>query len=122
MVVAASATLDLFLFLQEPFELGVNGHDLALGSRRGLFLCRLGRDRGNLRCARLAHFGPAHAERLAALLPLFALRWCAIVLSDLLPERRAHRIAANSHNDDIAVIAAAQLAKAEQLLGAIEPR
>jgi hypothetical protein len=39
----------------------------------------------------LAHFGAAHAQRLPALLPLFALRWCAIVLSELLPERRAHR-------------------------------
>jgi len=39
----------------------------------------------------LGHFGAAHAERLPALLPLFALRWCAIVLSELLPERRAHR-------------------------------
>ena len=70
----------------------------------------------------LAHFGNAHAERLAALLPLFALRWCAIVLSDLLPERRAHRVAANSHADDPTAIAAAQLAKAERLLGEIEVR
>lgn len=70
----------------------------------------------------LAHFGPAHAERLAALLPLFALRWCAIVLSDLLPDRRAHRVAASSREDDPAFIAAAQLAKAETLLGEIEAR
>jgi Phosphotransferase enzyme family len=43
------------------------------------------------RDAILGHFGNAHARRLSALLPLFALRWCAIVLSDLLPERLAHR-------------------------------
>jgi hypothetical protein len=70
----------------------------------------------------LAHFGMAHAERLAALLPLFALRWCAIVLSDLLPERRAHRAAASSRDVNIAVLAAAQLAKAERLLGEFEAR
>ena len=39
--------------------------------------------RGLYRDALLAHFGAAHAERFSALLPLFALRWCAIVLSDL---------------------------------------
>jgi Phosphotransferase enzyme family len=78
--------------------------------------------RGLYRDRLLAHFGPAHAERLTALLPLFALRWCAIVLSDLLPERRAHRVAANSRADDIRIIAAAQLAKAERLLGEIEAR
>jgi len=65
----------------------------------------------------LDHFGAPHAERLAALLPLFALRWCAIVLSDLLPERRAHRAAASSRTDDPAVITASQLAKADRLLG-----
>jgi phosphotransferase family enzyme len=68
----------------------------------------------------LAHFGAGHAERLAALLPLFALRWCAIVLSDLLPERRAHRIAANSRAEEIGALASAQLAKADELLRRIE--
>jgi hypothetical protein len=43
------------------------------------------------RDAILGHFGPVHAQRLSAVLPLFALRWCAIVLSDLLPERLEHR-------------------------------
>jgi Phosphotransferase enzyme family len=65
----------------------------------------------------LAHFGTAHAERLAALLPLFALRWCAIVLSDLLPERRAHRDKARTRSEDIGVVAARQLAVADRLLG-----
>jgi hypothetical protein len=72
--------------------------------------------RGLYRDRLLAHFGAAHTARFAALLPLFALRWCAIVLSDVLPERRAHRLAANSRAEDIGVIAAAQLAKAESLL------
>jgi hypothetical protein len=76
--------------------------------------------RGLYRDRLLARFGTAHAERLAALLPLFALRWCAIVLSDLLPERRAHRLAAGSRDDDIAAVAAAQLVKAEKLLGNLE--
>ncbi len=64
----------------------------------------------------LAHFGTAHAERLTALLPLFALRWCAIVLSDLLPERRAHRGRAAPQIEDHAAVTRAQLDKAEQLL------
>jgi hypothetical protein len=76
--------------------------------------------RGLYRDRLLAHFGTAHAERLAALLPLFALRWCAIVLSDLLPERRAHRLAASSRDDDIGALAARQLAMADKLLGEFE--
>jgi fructosamine-3-kinase len=68
----------------------------------------------------IAHFGKAHERRLSALLPLFALRWCAIILSDLLPERREHRGAANalasSHDD----ILGRQLAKADLLLRQID--
>jgi hypothetical protein len=62
----------------------------------------------------LAHLGSAHAKRAAALLPLFALRWCAIVLSDLLPERRAHRSAANPDRHPASL--ECQLRKAEELL------
>jgi hypothetical protein len=76
--------------------------------------------RGLYRDRLLAHFGTAQAERLAALLPLFALRWCAIVLSDLVPERRAHRLAASSRDDDIGALAARQLAMADKLLGEFE--
>jgi hypothetical protein len=68
----------------------------------------------------LAHFGTAHRERVSALLPLFALRWCAIVLSDLLPERRAHRSRANSPAEDHALVAGVQLAKADRLLRNLE--
>jgi hypothetical protein len=64
----------------------------------------------------LAHFGTAHARRLAVLLPLFALRWCAIILSGLLPERVAHRSAANALTGNGADIEARQLAKADRLL------
>jgi Phosphotransferase enzyme family len=68
----------------------------------------------------LAHFGAAHGQRLAALLPLFALRWCAIILSDLLPDRLAHRSAANALAGDQADIEARQLAKADRLLAQFE--
>ena len=38
--------------------------------------------------ALLGHFGRhAETERLAALMPLYGLRWCAIILGELLPER-----------------------------------
>jgi len=64
----------------------------------------------------LAHFGMAHAERLAALLPLFGLRWCAIVLSELLPERRAHRSRATAPAADWEDMVARQFALANGLL------
>jgi len=70
--------------------------------------------------ALLAHFGASHERRLAALLPLYGLRWCAIILSDLLPDRVAHRSAANAAPDDRDERAARQLAKAERLLGQLE--
>ena len=68
------------------------------------------------RDALLAHFGAAHAERLQALLPLFALRWCAIVLSDLLPERRAHRSRATAPAAEWEQMLARQVALANGLL------
>lgn len=37
---------------------------------------------------------PDFARRLAALMPLYALRWCMIVLNEFLPERWAHRVQA----------------------------
>jgi hypothetical protein len=64
----------------------------------------------------LAHFGTAEASRLAALLPLFALRWCAIVLSDLLPERRAHRSRATAPAADWEEMQARQFARANDLV------
>jgi hypothetical protein len=71
------------------------------------------------RDAILGHFGSAHARRLSALMPLFALRWCAIVLSDLLPERLAHR----NRPDPIGGgegVRRRQLAAAERLLDLID--
>jgi hypothetical protein len=45
----------------------------------------------------LGHFG-RHAEidRLPALMPLYGLRWCAIILGELLPERWQHRLDSNA--------------------------
>ena len=76
--------------------------------------------RGLYQDAILAHFGTAHAERLSALLPLFALRWCAIILSELLPERQTHRGAANATIGDRTEILLHQLAKADRLLKEID--
>jgi hypothetical protein len=70
----------------------------------------------------IAHFGMAHERRLSALLPLFALRWSAIILSDLLPERREHRGAANALTGSRDETLGRQLAKADLLLGQIDQR
>jgi hypothetical protein len=51
---------------------------------------------------------PAFRARLALLYPLFALRWCAILLNEFLPERWANRINAGGEADW-------QAAKARQL-------
>jgi hypothetical protein len=42
------------------------------------------------------------AARLALLYPLFALRWCLILLNEFLPERWAHRINAGGQADWVA--------------------
>jgi hypothetical protein len=42
---------------------------------------------------------PLFATRLASLYPLFALRWCMILLNEFLPERWAHRINAGGEAD-----------------------
>jgi hypothetical protein len=42
------------------------------------------------------------AARLALLYPLFALRWCMILLNEFLPERWAHRINAGGQADWVA--------------------
>ncbi len=43
------------------------------------------------------------AARLALLYPLFALRWCLILLNEFLPERWVHRINAGNEADWVAV-------------------
>ena len=60
MVVAPSATLDLFFFLQQPFQLRVDLDDLTLlRRRRGLHRRLCGRYHG--RGTRFAHLGPPPA-------------------------------------------------------------
>jgi hypothetical protein len=53
--------------------------------------------KGNYQQALLRHFHRhAEADRLAAMLPLYGLRWCAIILGELLPERWQHRLQSHS--------------------------
>jgi Phosphotransferase enzyme family len=87
----------------------------------GNFVLHPGMQLTQAQCARyrdtlLDHFGTEDAERLAALLPLFALRWCAIVLSELLPKRRAHRSRATAPAADWEEMQARQFALANGLL------
>jgi hypothetical protein len=57
---------------------------------------------------------PSFAARLAALYPLFGLRWCAILLNEFLPEKWAVR--AHAGGGDAESARTRQLAKAEALL------
>jgi len=61
------------------------------------------------------HVGDATRRRMKALLPLIALRWCAIMLGEFLPERWAHRLAANPDLTDWEVARRAQIEKAHRL-------
>ncbi len=69
----------------------------------------------------LARLGPVEAHRLKALLPLFAVRWCTIILGELLPERWRHRVEANAVTADGGEVRRAQLDKAIRLLAAFSP-
>jgi len=62
------------------------------------------------------HFGAADELRLKALLPLYAVRWCAIILGDFLPERWHHRTQAASGGYDWDQVRKGQLEKARRLL------
>ena len=56
------------------------------------------RQKGQYQEQLLRHF-PGHqaAERLEALMPLYALRWCTIILGELLPQRWQHRMENNAN-------------------------
>lgn len=56
-----------------------------------------------------------YSQRLALLLPLVALKWCAILLNEFLPERLARRTFAVGQGD-LARVLDAQLAKAVAML------
>ncbi|MBV8189933.1 MAG: aminoglycoside phosphotransferase family protein [Alphaproteobacteria bacterium] len=66
----------------------------------------------------LGHFR-RHGEsgRLTALMPLYALRWCAIILGELLPERWRHRVESNPDFGDWDKVRHAQIAKARAVIG-----
>jgi hypothetical protein len=58
-------------------------------------------------------------ERLAALMPLYALRWCAIILGELLPERWKHRQDNNVALGNWDEVRRQQIAKARTLLSRV---
>ena len=65
----------------------------------------------------LGHFGAAeNGARLQALMPLYALRWCTIILGEFLPERWRHRRGANAELGTRDAARWVQLAKARSLL------
>jgi thiamine kinase-like enzyme len=59
-------------------------------------------------------------ERLTALMPLYALRWCAIILGELLPERWRHRVESNPEFRDWDKVRHAQIAKARAVIAGFE--
>jgi len=63
------------------------------------------------------HAGDANFRaRLERQLPLYALRWCLILLNEFLPERWARRAVAGDGDGDRAAAQTRQLAKAEAML------
>jgi len=65
----------------------------------------------------LGHFGRhAETERLPALMPLYGLRWCAIILGELLPERWQHRLDSNAALGTWDEVRRQQIAKAQVLV------
>ena len=56
------------------------------------------------------------AKRLKALLPLFTIRWCAIVLGELLPEKWSHRLESDPNFGNWEEVKQRQMKKAEALL------
>jgi hypothetical protein len=64
----------------------------------------------------VAHFDASVERRIGALMPLYAVRWCAIILGELLPERWQHRIQAASGQHDWDRVREEQFSKARVLL------
>ncbi|MFP6749711.1 MAG: hypothetical protein VCD66_19215 [Alphaproteobacteria bacterium] len=77
--------------------------------------------RRRFRCGAAAVFGGDHGfdARLRALFPLYALRWCLIVLNEFLPERWLRRDYAGAHRDREFALTT-QLAKARAMLARLE--
>lgn len=60
---------------------------------------------------------PLYADRLEALLPLYIVRWCSIILGEFIPERFAHRIQSGQYRpEDKPLILQRQLEKAKALI------
>ncbi|CAN5885491.1 aminoglycoside phosphotransferase family protein [soil metagenome] len=67
--------------------------------------------------ALLKHFRRhEETERLNALLPLYGLRWCAIILGELLPERWQHRVDSNAAAGSWDQVRREQIGKAKALM------
>ena len=64
----------------------------------------------------IEHFGTAGELRLKALLPLYAVRWCVIILGEFLPERWHHRTQAFRSGHSWDQVRNDQLNKARGLL------
>jgi hypothetical protein len=70
--------------------------------------------------ALLGHFGRhAETDRLPALMPLYGLRWCAIILGELLPERWQHRLDSNAALGTWDEVRREQIGKARALVSQI---
>jgi hypothetical protein len=67
-----------------------------------------------------AHFAPrdaTYAARLACLLPLYAIRWCSIILGEFIPEHWSHRVQSGVYRqEDRDSVQNEQLEKAKALL------
>lgn len=63
---------------------------------------------------------PLYQTRLEAYLPLYALRWCLILLNEFLPERLANRLDASNRDDsNVKQILTHQLNKSKALLNQV---
>jgi thiamine kinase-like enzyme len=72
--------------------------------------------------ALLGHFRRnVEADRLPVLMPLYALRWCAIILGELLPERWQHRMQSNPEMGSWDQVRREQINKARTLISRIAP-
>ena len=73
---------------------------------------------GDALCGHYRH--RAERDRLAALVPLYGLRWCARILGELLPERWQHRVANNAAQGAWDKVRREQIAKARSLIARLE--
>jgi hypothetical protein len=71
--------------------------------------------------AMLQHFcRHEEIDRLPALMPLYGLRWCAIILGELLPERWQHRLQSNADLGAWDKVRREQIGKARALMARLQ--